>query len=137
LLRLVASTFGLLLLGISSASAETAEEVHSLCREAITKIQVVSGGARVPLEANVRQCWGMFSATADLIRMTDPNGRPELLVCAPENRTVYQLIRIFDQYVTEHPEKGHLGFGEVVLLALSTAFPCPLERVFPDKLKKQ
>jgi hypothetical protein len=67
----------------------------------------------------------------------DPDGRAELLVCAPEKATVFQLIRIFDKYVTEHPEKGHLGFGQVALLALATAFPCPLERVFPDKFRKQ
>lgn len=45
-------------------------------------------------------------------------------VCSSPNSTMSQYVRIFDKYVTTHPERLNDDAATVVLDALREAFPC-------------
>ena len=45
-------------------------------------------------------------------------------ICAPHTK-VEQSARLFVEYARQHPEYLHLPAGDVLLLALRHAFPCP------------
>ena len=49
---------------------------------------------------------------------------PFFHICAPEEGTRTQLIQIFVQYATRHPELYHEDFWRVAHAALREAFPC-------------
>jgi hypothetical protein len=47
------------------------------------------------------------------------------LVCEPSNVTVGQEAAIVSKYMDENPDKWALPASQIVINALSTAFPCP------------
>jgi hypothetical protein len=70
-------------------------------------------------------CWGAFSSLQQVIVIRDVGAKhPILQICAPEETTLVQLIRLFDSYARRHPERMQEPFIEVALAALGSAYPC-------------
>lgn len=47
-----------------------------------------------------------------------------ILVCAPKNVSVAQLLDVVKKYVNENPDKRHKPAKELVMMSLIGAFPC-------------
>jgi hypothetical protein len=48
----------------------------------------------------------------------------DVRVCVPEDATLRQMIRVVVKYIEERPEKMHVPFVALALLALRDAWPC-------------
>jgi hypothetical protein len=108
-----------------SASAESVLEVESKCRT-IASVEIRANGiVHLPLDADTQFCWGAFAAIQAVIFLLDENGQFLFRVCAPQESTRVQLIKVFLKYSNQHPELGHLPFGMTAINALVEAFPCP------------
>jgi hypothetical protein len=90
-----------------SASAESVLEVESKCR-AIATVEIRANGVvHLPLDADTQFCWGAFASIQQVISILDENGQWLFRVCAPQETTRVQLIKIFLKYSNQHPELGH------------------------------
>jgi hypothetical protein len=70
-------------------------------------------------------CWGAFGAIQGLSKlMWSSSKAPMLGICAPEQSTRVQYIKIFSKYVSDHPETAHKDFAYIARLALQDAFLC-------------
>jgi hypothetical protein len=119
-----ASVFLALCLSTHTAEAETALQVQSFCRGVAEAKSLADGSIQIPSDSNSSHCWGAFGAVQELIPLVDRGGGRLLSICGPEMATRTQLVKIFQKYVAEHPEEGHLSFGYVAQEALEKAFPC-------------
>ena len=123
---LIASTlFWFIALASCDARATTALEMASSCKP-IEEATVLEGG-QVYFEDSGRanRCWGAFVAVQQAITTTYTDSAfPAHYVCAPEDSTLIQLVKIFRRYVAEHPERGHERFFNVAVEALRTVYPC-------------
>ena len=79
----------------------------------------------LPNDVSTATCWGTFAAFQGFLAMVDENGSRLLGACAPETVTRTQLVRIYQKYVSERPQEGHLSFAYMAQAALMNAFPCP------------
>jgi hypothetical protein len=50
------------------------------------------------------------------------------LFCAPDNISQGQAADIFARYIEQHPERRHLAGADLVLAAMTDAFPCTERR---------
>ena len=126
-LKLVLVMVGLFCHIPSSANAETAIEVQSMCRT-VGNATLDNQGGIIISDVGGWFCWGAFAALqglSGLSRLTWEHGEMTAGFCAPPESTRVQLVKVFLKYADEHPEKAHLGFGNVAFLALVKAFPCP------------
>lgn len=51
--------------------------------------------------------------------------RPSEQICIPQEVIGSQLVKVVLKFGNDHPELLHLRSSEVVVFALSAAFPCP------------
>jgi hypothetical protein len=118
---------GLVVLCLSTLSChgETAEEMISSCR-AISTAKVTDGKVALPEDFNSGVCWGAFAMAQKMTRFFyDKSGTTPIFgICAPSKSTRTQLIQVFEQYATRHPERYHEDFWVVAQDALHEAFPC-------------
>ena len=106
--------------------AETAEEMMSSCRD-LSTVKVRDANVQLPQDFDSGVCWGSFAMVQKMTRVVHlENGVyvPTFGLCAPEESTRTQLIQVFEQYATKHPERLHEEFWSVVQTALREAFPC-------------
>lgn len=47
------------------------------------------------------------------------------VLCLPERSTHAQATLVVQKYLSDHPERLHLGSEELVIDAIQEAFPCP------------
>lgn len=113
-----------LCLSTCPASAETALEMQSYCSAVASSRVLGSGLVEMPADLEGSHCWGAFGAVQELSRLAKVDGSLLLGICAPETSTRTQMVKIFQKYVSDHPEEGHRAFGYVVHAALWQAFPC-------------
>lgn len=109
------------------AQAQSAEEMVSNCRE-MASAKVVGENIAVPHDFESGKCWGAFGTLQTAITVVPksyPKDGPVLGVCAPEDSTHSQLIKIFMAYTAKHPEQLHKDFFFVALASLREVFPCP------------
>lgn len=52
------------------------------------------------------------------------NNTSSKVYCAPSKVTFGQIGAIFEKYLSDHPEKLHLGATVLLLTSLNEAFPC-------------
>ena len=45
-------------------------------------------------------------------------------VCVPDEVTLGQITKVVVKYLKDHPEKLHLGAGQLTMTAIKDAFPC-------------
>jgi hypothetical protein len=110
--------------GAVAAHSETAEEMASICRDAV-KMKVVGSSASVPSTFNGGECWGAFVSFIRATHYYDPDtSKPVFGICYPNNVTVSQSIKIFVAYSKRHPEQDNKDFFQVAIDANKEAFPC-------------
>jgi hypothetical protein len=66
-----------------------------------------------------------MGAVQDLSVEVDETGKPLLRSCPGPKTTLTQLIRVFTNYVSTHPQELHEKASLLVLNAMVSAFPCP------------
>lgn len=103
--------------------AETVLEMVSACR-GLQNVNVQDGRFDFPGDNSSVVCWGAFVAIQSLSVMQWPNGAMLLGACPPANSTRLELIKVFLKYAAGHPEKLHEPFGNGLVTALVTAYPC-------------
>jgi len=84
-------------------------------------------GGRLDFEPTFEngRCWGAFAAVQEFSRIkTDAAQPPALGICAPEDTTRPDLIRIFTDYVRSHPRSLSEQFAVIVIVSLRDRFPC-------------
>ena len=108
------------LIGLKSAQAESALQMASLCRPVAKSEVTADGVVLMPSTFAAGQCWGAFAAVQTAFHLRDRS----VGVCLPKESTRLQLIRVFLQYVDQHPESSHEDFVWISILAFDEAFPC-------------
>jgi hypothetical protein len=105
--------------------AETAGEFASLCTSIVGAVPASDGQLHFNPTFDNGRCWGAFAAVQALSRIKSAVDRPPLLgICAPEETTRRELIKIFTDYVADHPELRTQDFSVVVVTALRRRYPC-------------
>lgn len=112
-----------LVTSLDGANAENALEMQSWCEPIATARILSPGTIHFQPTFNTGICWGAFGAIQEISRIYSDNGMV-LGVCAPEDSTRDQLIKIFYKYVTDHPDTANQPFGLIARLSLMDAFPC-------------
>jgi Rap1a immunity proteins len=74
-------------------------------------------------------CFGYLSGTSDtLVFWGEANRRSKggtpPPACIPESATTGELARVVVKYLNDHPNRLHLNYGVLVILALEDAYPC-------------
>ena len=120
--------------------ADSAGSYLSYCRPVAAGAVDANGFISFAQNRETAQCWGLFTAMQHLIAVGE-GGAPVMRVCAPDSSRRNQLVSIFVKYASDHPEMLHLSAGQVALMALRAAFPCPndidakirkgIEEIFP------
>lgn len=107
------------------ARAESALEVQSWC-QVIANAKLGPDNAIFYVRSSQTEfCWGAFAAIQELSKLGWSDTKELMLeICAPEQSTRLQYIKIFSKYVTDHPEMAHQDFAYIARLALHDAFPC-------------
>ncbi len=123
------------LFSIQSAQAVTALEMSSFCRP-IDEATLLSDGRIVrEISDTASQCWGAFLAIQGATRIVfKDEPKPALNICAPEESSLIQFVKIFRAYVAKHPDRGHEDFFAVAFTSLFKAFPCHQTIVMPLSL---
>lgn len=109
------------------ARAQSAEEMVSDCK-GVAEARIVENGVALPQNFRSGVCWGSFGTLLTAITVVPksfPKDPPLLGVCAPEEITQSQVVKIFMSYTTRHPEELNKDYFFVALAALREVFPCP------------
>lgn len=108
----------LLALALIGATAASGNSVYRACEGFVRDSQAV------PLE-DLMLCGGYFRGfNWGLYVGANASGGTGGLICLPEGYNHDQGIRVFVQYVTEHPERMHMDEDQLVAEAFIRAFPC-------------
>jgi hypothetical protein len=94
----------------------------------VAEARIAESGVALPQNFRSGVCWGSFGTLLTAITVVPksfPKDPPVLGVCAPEEITQSQVVKIFMAYTTRHPEELHKDYFFVALAALREAFPCP------------
>jgi hypothetical protein len=117
---------GLLFVWLPTAHSQTAEEMVSKCRP-LAEARVSDEQIQVPHTFDAGICWGAFATFQTMITIVADESKPIVPifhVCAPEDSTRSQLIKIFMNYADRHPEQYNKDYFFVALAASKEAFPC-------------
>jgi len=104
--------------------AESALEASGSCRAVANGERGSDGTLRFSREGDF--CWGAFASLQQLARVSsadNPKGRA-LNICAPPESTRMQLVLVYLQYATNHPNELHEELPIVAWRSLMSAFPC-------------
>jgi hypothetical protein len=106
-------------------ATETADELVSDCANVSAAQTTRDGQLHFEPTFENGRCWGAFAAVQELSRIKlDAASPPALGICAPENTTRLELIKVFSTYVRSHPESRAQQFAVVVVLSLHSRYPC-------------
>jgi hypothetical protein len=114
----------LLLMSPPAFAEETALEVQSWCKE-ITSSRIRDSKIEMRQTFENGFCWGAFTMFEGLYSVLDENGVSLFKFCPPSGVSRLQIINIFVNYTSQHPEVLHQSFVQVTLNAFHYAFPCP------------
>lgn len=108
------------------AKAETALEVHSICRTVAATGYDPQGLLRIAKnDVQSFQCWGAFMALQELFSVAWKEGKENILgFCSPPESTRLQHVRVFQKYVDQNPSESHEVFGVIALRAFQQAYKC-------------
>jgi hypothetical protein len=110
----------------TTIKARAGIEMLQKCEAFLSTTNFLSGNKLVITKEGF-ECWGYMEAIQDMVVMVDRTGKRLLGVCAPEESTLVQLIRIYVNYGRKNATELHNESVVVVLKALGDAFPCPKE----------
>jgi hypothetical protein len=106
------------------AEVRSALDIYQACKSAVEAHNLPNGDV-ILATPNTAFCWGAFTVLRSVTSILTADGAGMALhVCAPNESTVTQYIRIFLKYVDDHPELAHNDFDFVALDALVKVFPC-------------
>lgn len=72
---------------------------------------------------NYSDIWGSGALFGYVVGVYE--GVEDILVCTPENVKPGQLVGIVKKFVKNNPEMWNMPANQIVVMALSQAFPCP------------
>jgi hypothetical protein len=124
----IAAAFAAIIATAAPARGEySAREMQSFCRKVVNSQEDADGKVPLPSTFEAGVCWGAITGIKTLwkARFADVNLSERLHLCVPENVSVAQIARVFDQYATLHPENLHEDYWVVMADSLLYAFPCP------------
>lgn len=105
------------------AAAQTTADLLQSCRAVIDAAGATQSPA-VDIPVAGLPCWYYMAAVQNLSVVVDEHGRHPLGVCAPEDTTLLEYVRIFTRYAEEHPQERTDNPAALALRALLDAFPC-------------
>jgi len=122
---LIAVALGALCASLLSgkAAAKAPAELLQSCRAVID----AAGATQSPsLDIPVAglPCWYYMAAVQNLSVVVDERGRHLLGICAPQDTTLLEYVRIFTRYAQDHPQETADNPAALALRALLDAFPC-------------
>jgi hypothetical protein len=122
---LIAASLGALALSMASGSAsgKTPTELLQSC-QAVIKAAGAARDITVEIPVDGLACWHYMAAIQNMSVAVDEHGRHLLGVCAPQDTTMMQYVRIFVRYAQRHREQETDNAAVVALRALLDAFPC-------------
>ncbi len=84
-----------------------------------------SEGKENPFSSNTTLCIGLLHGYLEGLEygFLLMNNKVRLF-CEPKEMDIKQLMKVFNKYLTEHPEKLHFKYGPQLIEALIEAFPC-------------
>lgn len=109
---------------LGGAEAETALEMQSWCGPIVNAQVPAPGTIHFVPTFETGLCWGSFAAIQQISKIYNDNDGTTIEICAPEDSTRYQFVRVFYKYVNDHPELANLPFAVVAQRALAQGFPC-------------
>jgi Rap1a immunity proteins len=113
---------------VGPAKAITANDMLPSCEVFLREMKVQNDG-QLSFPREGQRCWYYIMSIQELSTLADDvDHRPivgALKICAPENSTLTQFLRIFVNYAQSNPDKLHLKASFVAVQALRKAFPCP------------
>jgi len=105
------------------AGAATSSQLLQSC-QAVLDAAGPSESDTVEIPADGLACWDYMAAVQDMSVVVDQHGRHLLGICAPEDTTLMQYVRIFTRYARRQPSPNDENVGALALRALLDAFPC-------------
>lgn len=126
---LIAATLGALWCSLPSghAAAQTPAELLQSCKAVVDAAAATQNSTQNPtvdIPADGLTCWYYMAAVQNLSVVVDEHGRHLLGVCAPQDATLLQYVRIFTRYAQDHPQETTDNPAALALRALLEAFPC-------------
>lgn len=122
---LIAGVLGVLVSLTLSAQAATATPAQLLqsCQAVIDAAgSAQSATVEIPVEGLA--CWYYMAAIQNMSVVVDEHGRHLLGICAPEDTTLMEYVRIVTRYARRNPPAHDDNIGALALRALVDAFPC-------------
>ena len=105
-------------------SLSTINPIHAFSGNSLAKY-CASEGKENPFSSNTTLCIGLLHGYLEGLEygflITSTKMR---LFCEPKEMTVKQLMKVFNKYLAEHPEKLHFEYGAQLIEAMREAFPC-------------
>jgi Rap1a immunity proteins len=121
----IAATLGVLAPSLltGTAAAQTPAELLQSCK-AVIDAAGATQDPTVDIPVAGLTCWYYMAAVQNLTVIVDEHGRHLLGICAPQDTTLLQYVRIFTRYAEDHPQEPTDNPAALALRALLEAFPC-------------
>jgi len=107
----------------ATSQSQSAADMQSNCRDVISSL-TTEETIQMPQDYRSGICWGFFAAIQKAMVIANESSERALGVCAPAESKRSQLIKVFDNYVSEHPERLHEEAFWVALNAYSEVWGC-------------
>jgi hypothetical protein len=106
--------------------------MQSNCRDiANAELSVNAEGQQTATYARTWEtgrCYGTFRMIQRVSRTLSADGTHFVGVCPGATSTLTQFVKIFDKFVTAHPERLNDDYLDVALDALRDVYPCPVKK---------
>ena len=128
-MRMIFAALLVVTAGVAAARADySAREMQSFCQPVVNSQIAANGHVMLQTTFEAGVCWGALGDFMALWKVHAVNMpwdlSGQLHLCVPENVSLTQIARIFDRYVTAHPQNLHDYYWFVLLNSLTDAFPC-------------
>ena len=124
-----AALLGVVALSVTNghAAAATPTQLLQSCQTVI-KAAAAAQNSTLDIPVAGLACWYYMAAVQNMSVVVDEHGRHLLGVCAPQNTTLMQYVRIFARYAQSHRGQDSDNAAALALRALVKAFPCGTRR---------
>jgi hypothetical protein len=102
----------------------SANELLQACGTLERTMTIAGGKFSFPETPSNDECWYFMGAVQQYSTIRTPEGGRLLNACPGETTTLTQLIRIFTNYASSHPEQLNEMAIVVAVTALQSSFPC-------------
>jgi hypothetical protein len=121
-MKILTAVIALILLSVSAmAQNKSADDGNALLRGCNVELRP-HGPFTLVETSQSGYCRGLIKGIYDVFLLYEPG-----IVCAPDQVTLRQNVRIVVKYLNDHPEELHIQDSLLVIRALSKAYPCKRE----------